>query len=125
MTEKKVILIIDDSITNNIMIKTLLQRYEYRVLTAFSGKEALVILESEIPDVILLDIMMPQMSGYQVLENIMADPCTQNIPVIIVSAKKDIQAIDKAMKLGAFDYITKPVTRNAFLEKVELAIHSH
>ena len=102
------ILIVDDTPANiQVLAGALNDRYAIKVAT--SGKSALEIMsQAEKPDLVLLDVMMPEMDGYQVCRSIKADPSTWDIPVIFVTAK--VQAEDQQMgfDLGAVDYITKP-----------------
>ena len=119
---RKKLLLVDDSSTNNMLIKSYFEEENYTVLTAEDGPTALDILNSEMPDLILLDIMMPGMDGYQVLTKIKSNPVTRRIPVIVVSAKDKKADITKAFELGAIDYITKPVGLGNLFEIVERLI---
>ena len=104
-----VILVVDDIPTNNILMKHLLRVRNYEVLLAQSGIEALRIAEERKPDVILLDIMMPVMDGYEVLARLRSNDTTKDIKVVMVSALGGKIDIKNAMDLGADGYITKPV----------------
>ena len=104
-----VILVVDDIPTNNILMKNLLRVRNYEVLLAQSGSEALRIAEERKPDVILLDIMMPVMDGYEVLARLRSNDTTKDIKVVMVSALGGKIDIKNAMDLGADGYITKPV----------------
>ena len=104
-----VILVVDDIPTNNILMKNLLRVSNYEVLLAQSGIEALRIAEERKPDVILLDIMMPVMDGYEVLARLRSNDTTKDIKVVMVSALGGKIDIKNAMDLGADGYITKPV----------------
>lgn len=104
-----VILVVDDISTNNILMKNLLRVRNYEVLLAQSGKEALRIAEERKPDVILLDIMMPVMDGYEVLARLRSNEATKDIKVVMVSALGGKIDIKNAIDLGADGYITKPV----------------
>ncbi|MGN1221544.1 MAG: PleD family two-component system response regulator [Candidatus Cryptobacteroides sp.] len=104
-----VILVVDDISTNNILMKNLLRVRNYEVLLAQSGIEALKIAEERKPDVILLDIMMPVMDGYEVLARLRSNEATKDIKVVMVSALGGKIDIKNAMDLGADGYITKPV----------------
>ncbi|MCI6493734.1 MAG: response regulator [Bacteroidales bacterium] len=104
-----VILVVDDIPTNNILMKNLLRVRNYEVLLAQSGIEALRIAEERKPDVILLDIMMPVMDGYEVLARLRSNDTTKDIKVVMVSALGGKIDIKNAMDLGADGYITKPV----------------
>ena len=104
-----VILVVDDIPTNNILMKNLLRVRNYEVLLAQSGIESLRIAEERKPDVILLDIMMPVMDGYEVLARLRSNDTTKDIKVVMVSALGGKIDIKNAMDLGADGYITKPV----------------
>lgn len=104
-----VILVVDDISTNNILMKNLLRVRNYEVLLAQSGIEALRIAEERKPDVILLDIMMPVMDGYEVLARLRSNEATKDIKVVMVSALGGKIDIKNAIALGADGYITKPV----------------
>ncbi|GHV36944.1 hypothetical protein FACS1894187_12520 [Synergistales bacterium] len=101
------VLIVDDERANLLLLNQILSG-EYRVFTAKSGAEALSRAENESPDLILLDIMMPDMSGFDVLKQLKEDPATQDIPVIIVTGLTGTDDEEKGFSLGAVDYITKP-----------------
>lgn len=104
-----VILVVDDITTNIILMERLLRRRNYCVLVAQSGTEALKIAEERKPDLILLDIMMPVMDGYEVLARLRSNEATKDIKVVMVSALGGKLDIKNAMELGADDYLTKPV----------------
>ena len=104
-----VILVVDDIPTNHLLMKNLLRVRNYEVLLAQSGIEALRIAEERKPDVILLDIMMPVMDGYEVLARLRSNDTTKDIKVVMVSALGGKIDIKNAMDLGADGYITKPV----------------
>jgi len=106
---KKTVLIVDDTQANLDIIAKLLEP-EYRVRLALSGKSALQAVQiCPVPDLILLDVMMPDMDGYAVLEQLKANPATTHIPVIFVTAMSYSDDEEKGLKLGAADYITKPI----------------
>ncbi|BAU56457.1 serine phosphatase RsbU [Halorhodospira halochloris] len=106
--ERPTVLIVDDQSTNLERLAKLLND-AYRVLIAKSGEKALeIIARQRLPDVILLDIVMPGMSGYEVLERLQQEPHTQGIPVIFITAKREEAEEAHGLDLGAVDYITKP-----------------
>ena len=109
MTEKQSLLLVDDEPTNLRVLRTVLQD-QYRLLFAKSGEEALQLLQKEQPDLILLDVMMPGLTGFDVCERIKANPLTSSIPVIFVTALKDEMDETKGFEAGAVDYITKPIS---------------
>lgn len=112
------LLIVDDSPENLTVLSDALQPY-YRVRAATSGRKALAIAASEPrPDLILLDVMMPGMDGYQVLEVLRTDPATRDIPVIFVTAMNSMDAELHGLDVGAVDYLTKPVLPPIVLARV-------
>ena len=104
-----VILVVDDIATNVTFMKALLKGKNYEGIDAYSGKEALQLAEERVPDVIILDIMMPVMDGYEVLARLRANEVTKHIKVVMLSALSDSKDIKNAMDLGADEYLTKPV----------------
>lgn len=104
---KSTILIVDDSGTN-IDILIGLFGDEYDIVVATNGHEALEIVNEEEIDLILLDIMMPKLDGYEVCKKLKQNQTTENIPVIFVTAKNDEDSIEKAYEVGGVDYVTKP-----------------
>lgn len=107
--EKKArILVVDDEPTNIELIEGYLEK-DYDVIPAPGGKEALQKISEEKPDVVLLDIMMPEISGYEVCAKIKQDESTRFIPVVMVTALSDIEDKIKAIEAGADDFLTKPI----------------
>ncbi len=102
------VLIVDDEPFNIDYVEQELEDLGYETTSAENGREALEQVEKEPPDVILLDILMPEMDGFQVLEHLKSDNTLRNIPVIVVSALSDMSCIVKAVGLGAEDYLAKP-----------------
>ncbi|MBC2703106.1 adenylate/guanylate cyclase domain-containing protein [Desulfobacula sp.] len=101
------ILVVDDTKANiDILLETL--AFDYKVSVAMDGVSALEDIRTNLPDLILLDIMMPEMNGYELCQRLKADPSTKNIPIIFVTAKSDESDETKGLELGAVDYITKP-----------------
>jgi putative two-component system response regulator len=117
--EKPVILVVDDTPDNLIMMSSLLKN-EYKVKIANCGEKALRIASSDSPpDLILLDIMMPDMDGYEVCTSLKHEPKTMNIPVIFLTAKNEMEDEKKGFELGAVDYITKPISPPIVLARVK------
>ena len=117
--QKENILVIDDSNTNVVLVQAILNSKGYNITTAMSVKEALPIIDDKPPKLILLDLLMPQISGYQFLEDLKKNDDTKDIPVIIVSAVTDKESRIKTKKLGAVDYIEKPIDIKVLLNKVQ------
>lgn len=112
------ILIVDDVPTNVMLVQAILKKQGYTLLTADNGPKALEICEAKLPNLVLLDIMMPGMDGYEVLKRLKDNPKTNHIPVIIMSALSDMQSIVKGYQLGAIEYVTKPFQREELLKRV-------
>jgi CheY-like chemotaxis protein len=109
MTERTYsLLIVDDNAMNRDMLARRLDREGYRIATASGGRAALAHVAEQKFDLILLDILMPDMDGYQVLETLKADPATREIPVVMLTAVNEIDSVVRSFELGAEDYLTKP-----------------
>ncbi len=102
------ILIVDDHPDNLQVLSSLLSQEGYRVRKATSGAFALKAIQAEAPDLILLDVQMPQMDGYEVCSRLKADPASRDIPVIFLSAMDDVNDKVRAFTVGGADYVTKP-----------------
>lgn len=116
---KAKVLIADDEPFNIEVLEQALDETDYQVVTASNGQEAWAKIQSEQPDLILLDLMMPVMDGFAVLAKVKEDAMLRDIPVIIVSAENDSKSVVKGIKQGAEDYLTKPVNTEQFLKKVK------
>lgn len=114
----KKILIVDDSPTERHALSELLVKSGFSVVTAESGEEAITKSKSEMPDLILMDVVMPGMNGYQATRTITRDEATRDIPVIMCTSKG--QETDKiwGMRQGANDYLVKPIDVSALLAKI-------
>ncbi|MCX9081394.1 MAG: response regulator [Candidatus Methanoperedens sp.] len=104
---KPKVLIVDDDPINIELLEGYLSK-EYDILKAFDGNEALIIVESNPPDIILLDLIMPGINGYQVCKKLKDDPKTNHIPIVIVTSLHETEDRNKAIEAGADDFITKP-----------------
>lgn len=111
------LLIIDDSTVNNIILQNLLEDMGYEVSSALNAKDAFEIIKEFSPDLILLDLMMPEISGFDLLRRFRKEKI--NIPVVIVSAFSDDEYIRKAKELGARDYLLKPVDKENLASCIE------
>jgi len=114
----KKILIVDDSNTNITLLEAILGNHGYEIIKSLSVKEAIPILETTLPDLILLDLLMPKVSGYEFLENIRKSRRTKNIPVMVISAVIEEESKARTKKLGIVDYLEKPVNIKELVEKV-------
>jgi two-component system sensor histidine kinase/response regulator len=112
------VLIVDDVPTNVMLVQAILKKEGYTLITCDSGPKALKIAQEKHPNLILLDIMMSEMDGYEVLQHLKSNPETNDIPVIIMSALSDMQSIVKGYQLGAIEYVTKPFQREELLKRV-------
>ena len=122
-SDMKKILIVDDSNTNIVLLEAILVSRGYEIQTAFNVDEAYNLLKKDRPELILLDLLMPRISGYQFLDQLKKNEETRDIPVIIVSAVTDGPNIQRTFDLGAVDYIEKPVDINALVSKVEKTLN--
>ena len=113
------VLIVDDVTKNIQLVANFLKQAGYEINYALSGRTAIQHIKKENFDLILLDIMMPEMDGFEVCETLKSDPQTQDIPVIFLTAKTDIESITKAFKVGGVDYITKPFNKAELLIRVK------
>jgi CheY-like chemotaxis protein/tRNA A-37 threonylcarbamoyl transferase component Bud32 len=102
------VLVVDDEAGNRDLLARRLQREGYAVVSAGGGHEALAVIAQERVDVVLLDVMMPDLDGLAVLERLKADPATRDVPVIMISALDDLHAIARCIEAGAVDYLPKP-----------------
>ena len=119
-TAKPKILVVDDVLINNEIMKRILNT-EYDILPATSGKEALEIAVEQIPDLILLDVIMPEMDGFAVCKELKRDEKTRDIPVIFITANNQEEDESRGFEAGVVDYITKPV--RASIVKARVRTH--
>ena len=113
---KKILIVEDDNEIHD-LIKELLVKENYKVVNAYSGTEALYIIEKEEPDLILLDLMLPGISGEEIIKKI-----KNNIPIIVISAKVSADDKVKALLGGANDYITKPLNKKELLARIQVQL---
>jgi two-component system, cell cycle response regulator DivK len=117
------ILVVDDSTTNVVLLEAILDERGYKIETALNAKEAFLLIAKETPDLILLDLLMPKISGFDFLERIRSDEKTKNTPVIVVSALTDDENVNKIMKMGAVDFVKKPIDLQYLVDLVEGILH--
>lgn len=113
------ILVVDDSTTNVVLLEAILDEKGYKIETALNAKEAYSLIERDTPDLILLDLLMPKISGFDFLEEIRKNEKTKNTPVIVVSALTDEENVEKIMGMGAIDFVKKPIDLQYLVERVE------
>lgn len=117
--EKCSVLIVDDEVINiNALTHSL--KPKYTVHAVISGEDAVAAAEKYAPDIILLDIVMPGMDGYEVLTELKSRESTKYIPVIFLTSKNDPESENRGLRLGAVDYIFKPFSQGLLLKRIEL-----
>ncbi|MFB2937774.1 response regulator [Aerosakkonemataceae cyanobacterium BLCC-F154] len=118
--EQEVILIIDDSPTNLVLLSEVLQESGFTVWIARDGETAISKVTEELPDLILLDVLMPGLDGFEICQRLKSNPVTNEVPVIFMTALSDPVDKVKGMNLGAVDYITKPFRQEEVLARVKI-----
>ena len=118
----KTILVIDDLPENVFMLQDRLENEGYNIITAYDGKAGIEKARSEMPDLILLDIMMPGITGIEACKILVNDDRTKHIPIILVTAKGGAEDTREGLEAGAFDYIKKPFNRIELLARVQSAL---
>ena len=113
------ILVVDDNEPNVELLLAYLDELGSRTLTARDGEEALRVFEAESPDLVLLDIMMPRMSGFQVCEKIRATEREGRTPVVMITALNQVADVERAVEAGADDFLTKPVDRTELVVRAQ------
>ena len=113
------ILVVDDHEQNLELIQAYLEDVGCRVDSANDGVEALESVAQSVPDLIVLDVMMPRMSGFQVCQKIKADDATRDIPVVMVTALSEVGDVERAVEAGADDFLTKPVHKIELVTRVK------
>lgn len=108
------ILIVEDSATNRKLVETILLPHGYRLLSATDGEEAIAIATRELPDLILMDLQLPRLSGYEAISALKAQPKTAHIPIVALTAHAMNYEREQALALGCVDYITKPINTRSF-----------
>ena len=128
MTKKKfdnqpaktsVILVVDDNRENLELLEAYLEDIECRTISACDGPEALDIVKKDKPDLVLLDIMMPKMSGFEVCRKLKNDPATAGIPIIMVTALNEFGDMQRGVDCGTDDFVSKPVNKIEMLTRVK------
>ncbi|MBV8335338.1 MAG: response regulator, partial [Alphaproteobacteria bacterium] len=112
------VLVVDDVEANVKLLEAKLSSEYFDVLSAYNGRTALQIADSELPDVILLDVMMPRMDGFEVCRHLKANPRTVDLPVVMVTALSDVANRLRGLEVGADDFLTKPVNDIALFARV-------
>jgi len=113
------ILIADDNPTNVELLEAYLSGMDCRIVIAVDGRDTLEKVASERPDLILLDIMMPKLSGFEVCQRLKGDPATKEIMILMVTALNELGDIERAVNAGCDDFLSKPVNKLELLKRVE------
>ena len=114
-----VVLIVDDNAQNLELLQAYLEEIDCDTIPAYDGLQALELVAKRKPDLVLLDIMMPQMSGFEVCRRLKKDPNTQDIPIIMVTALSEFGDIERGIDSGTDDFVSKPVNRLELLARVK------
>ena len=122
MNAPKTILCADDSLTALTMHQMILKSHGYRVVTAQDGLEAVNKAGTEHPDLILMDVVMPRMTGFEAVKAIRTDEATRGIPVIMVTTRAEPKVIETCFQAGCNDYVNKPVDGAVLLSKVRALV---
>ena len=115
----KKILVVDDEAHINRLVKFILEKQGYKVTQAFDGEECLEKVKIDKPDLVVLDVMMPGMDGFEVADELVADPETKNIRILMLSSKAQFEDKMRGIDSGAMYYITKPFDNKDFVKKVK------
>ena len=116
------VVLADDDATTIVMISTILKHFNYECDIARNGEEAVEIARKKRPDLVLLDVSMPRMNGFEALTALRGDIATRNMPVILVSGHRDEAEVVKGFSLGADDYVTKPFNSGELMARINRAL---
>jgi DNA-binding response OmpR family regulator len=116
--DRKKILLVDDSSTVLLMEKMILSKSEYDVVTARDGVEGVEKARCELPDLILMDVVMPRMDGFEAVRKLREDDTTRSIPIIMVTTRGELASVENGYASGCSDYVTKPINGLELLTKV-------
>jgi len=119
MPNKKKILLVDDSKTVLMMEQMILNKSAYELVIANDGRQAIAKANAEHPDLILMDVMMPEMGGFEACEQLRSVEATRGIPIIMVTTRGEAESIEKGYASGCSDYITKPINGMELLSKLK------
>ena len=115
-------LIVEDDPDARKVLSLILKLDGYQIYSASGGQEALTVLAGVVPDVILLDVMMPGMDGYQVCHWVRSNPAIQHVAVIMLSGKADPESVARGMEVGADEYLAKPITPSNLTKQVKAVL---
>ena len=117
------ILVVDDDLRTLKLVGLVLNQEGYDVVAASSGEEALEKARAQDPDLIVLDVLMPGLNGYEVAQQLRGDPTTAGVPILMLTAKSDLDDQMTGFEVGADDYLTKPFHRDELVSRVESVLH--
>jgi twitching motility two-component system response regulator PilH len=117
------VLIVDDSRTQVHLLRTVLEKFGYRTLVAYDGEQGVDLAIKERPDIILMDIVMPNVNGFQATRMIRKNPVTSDIPVIIISGTEQMSDKIWGIRLGANDFLAKPLSRTILIGKMRALLN--
>jgi len=120
MDHKKNVLIVDDEPNIVHLVRLSLNQEKYNIYEAFSSREAMTIVKTQLPDIVVLDLMMPGVNGYEFCQALRDNPRTRNVPVLILSAKSQMDDKLHAIDVGADDYVTKPFDPMELVRRIKL-----
>jgi CheY-like chemotaxis protein len=118
MTRKKILLVVDDSPTAILWHRLMLEDEGYEVLTAADGAEGVEVAKQQLPELVLLDVIMPRMNGFEACRALRDDERTRDIPVLMITTRSEMPNVLKGYESGCNEYITKPVDRTELVTKV-------
>ena len=113
------VLVVDDNVQNLELIQAYLEELAVTTVAAYDGQEAMDCVRKQAPDLILLDVMMPKMSGFEVCKRLKKDPKTSDIPIIMVTALNELGDIERGIDSGTDDFLTKPVNKWELITRVK------
>lgn len=116
---RKKILVVDDSATAIMWQRMILKSGPYDIVTASDGQAGVEAAAAELPDLILMDVIMPRMNGFEACQAIRGAAATRHVPIIMVSTRSELANVEKGFASGCTEYITKPIDRNELLTKVK------
>ena len=117
--EKKKILLVDDSTTVLLMERMILARAPYQLVEAHDGQEGVERARAERPDLILMDVIMPRLNGFEACRQLREDAATREIPIIMVTTRGELESVESGYESGCADYVTKPINGLELLAKVK------
>ena len=123
MSERPVILIADDNEDVVLLLRTYLRPLDCEILIATDGEEALTVAQARLPDLVLLDVMMPKRSGWEVCQTLKSLPRTSHIPVVLVTGRGDVKDRLTGLQVGADDYLVKPFDRNEVVKRIQALLN--